>query len=237
MPIDGSTSTLAQVKAISFDLDDTLWDCAPAIANAERALYEWHRRVTPDIARVHTPITLNEFRTDFRKTHPELKGCVTAMRMAGLRHLLESFGYAQSMAEEAFEVFYKARSEVELYSDALTMLDQLSASFRLAAITNGNADLQYIGISLYFERVYAANLTLLEKPAPDMFHLCLQELDIPPSALLHIGDNPVTDIFGAQAAGVQTLWFNQYNTDWPERLNRPDYEVNALSEIVALFQQ
>lgn len=237
MPFERSTPKLAQVKAISFDLDDTLWDCAPAIANAERALFEWHTRVTPVIAREHTAATLNEFRTQFRKSHPELKGCVTAMRLAGLRDLLKRFGYPESLAEEGFSVFYKARSQVNLYPNALSMLDALSASFRLAAITNGNADLQSIGISMYFERVYAANLTLLEKPAPDMFELCLQELDIQPSALLHVGDNPVTDIFGAQASGVQTLWFNQYNDEWPERLKRPDYEVNALSEIVALFQQ
>jgi putative hydrolase of the HAD superfamily len=140
------------------------------------------------------------------------------------------------LAEEGFTVFYNARSQVDLYHGAEDMLKALSASFRLAAITNGNADLQSIGISRYFEQIYAANLTLLEKPAPDMFHLCLAEMDIPPSALVHIGDNPVTDIFGAAAAGVQTLWFNQYNDAWPDHLKPPDFEVNALSDVVALFQ-
>lgn len=236
MPIERPKPNLSHVKAISFDLDDTLWHCAPAIANAERALFEWHIRVTPEIARQHTPATLQEFRTEFRKNNPALKGCVTAMRIAGLRSLLESFEYPVNLAEEGFTVFYKARSQVDLYPGAEDMLKALSASFRLAAITNGNADLQSIGISGYFEYVYAANLTLLEKPAPDMFHLCLAEMEISAGTLLHVGDNPVTDIFGANAAGVQTLWFNQYNDTWPEHLDSPDFEVSDLSDIVALFQ-
>lgn len=236
MPIDRPIPNLSQVQVISFDLDDTLWDCAPAIANAEKALFEWHTRVTPSILQQHTPGTLQEYRKEFRGNNPALQGCVTAMRIGGLRSLLKTFGYPEHLAEEGFTVFYEARSQVDLYPGAEDMLKSLSASFRLAAITNGNADLQSIGISRYFERVYAANLTLLEKPAPDMFNLCLSELDIPPGALLHIGDNPVTDIFGANAAGVQTLWFNQYNDVWPDHLNPPDFEVNALSDVVALFQ-
>ncbi|MDB4222220.1 HAD family hydrolase [Granulosicoccus sp.] len=237
MSIDGLTTSLAQVQAISFDLDDTLWDCAPAIANAENALFEWHNRVTPAITELHTQHTLQDYRTEFRKHNPELKGCVTAMRMAGLRKLLNAFDYSESLAAEGFEVFYKARSQVELYPGALDMLKELKQSFRLAAITNGNADLHSIGISMYFDRIYAANLTLLEKPAPDMFNLCLSEMDIPPNALLHIGDNPVTDIFGAQSTGVQTLWFNRYNETWPDHLRPPDFEVSTLSDIAALFQR
>jgi HAD superfamily hydrolase (TIGR01549 family) len=237
MPIHGSKPDFSQVRAISFDLDDTLWDCAPAIANAEKALFEWHTLVTPSIAKAHTPGTLQGYRNEFRNNNPELTGCVTAMRVEGLRSLLKTFGYPQHLAEEGFTVFYKARSQVEFYPGAEDMLKVLSASFRLAAITNGNADLQSIGISMYFDQIYAANLTLLEKPAPDMFNLCLSQMDIPPSALLHIGDNPVTDIFGANAAGVQTLWFNQYNEEWPEHLNPPDFEVSALSDVVALFQR
>ena len=236
MSIAEGPSNLSKVKAISFDLDDTLWDCAPAIAKAEAALFEWHTRHTPEITRAHNRAELQDYRTEFRKNNPALKGCVTEMRLAGLRHLLGSFGYSPSLAEEAFSVFFKARSEVDLYADVLDMLRTLSSSFRLAAITNGNADLQSIGISMYFTHIYAANLTLLEKPAPDMFDLCLHDLDIPACALLHVGDNPVTDIFGASAVGVQTLWFNQYNDVWPDHLEPPNFEVSTLSQVVALFQ-
>jgi putative hydrolase of the HAD superfamily len=235
MAIDRPTPNLSRIQAISFDLDDTLWECAPAIVKAEKALFEWHTKVTPKITELHTPETLQEYRNEFRKTHPELKGCVTAMRKAGLSSLLKTFAYPENLVDDAFAVFYRARSDVDLYPGALELLKALSGSYRLAAITNGNADLQSIGISMYFEREYAANLTLLEKPAPDMFNRCLSEMEIPAQALMHIGDNPVTDIFGAKEVGVQTLWFNQYNKSWPDDLSPPDIEVSALSDVAALF--
>ena len=237
MPQEQSADMLSRIQAISFDLDDTLWDCAPAIRNAEKTLYEWHKEKTPAITKVHSPESLLEYRKQVRLEYPELTRCVTAIRMQGLKKLLVEFGYPEGWADEAFAVFYKARSEVVLYEGVTEMLDRLNQTFRLAAITNGNADLQSIGIEKHFERIYAANLTLLEKPAPDMFIQCLADMNISADALLHIGDNPVTDVHGAAAVGVQTLWFNPYNQAWPEHLEPANYEVQAIPDVVALFQQ
>lgn len=228
---------MAMIKAVTFDLDDTLWDCAPAIEAAERALYGWHQAVTPRVTEAHTEQSLQRYRNDIRAKHPELAGCVTATRMASLRALLLEFDYPESLAEEGFTVFYKARSEVELYDGAIEMLSSLRQNYRLAAITNGNADLQAIGISDYFDFIYAADLTLPPKPATAMFERCMKDLDLPSHALLHVGDNPVTDIGGGHNANVQTLWFNQYNEPWPEHLKAPHFEVGELSDIVALLKK
>jgi putative hydrolase of the HAD superfamily len=149
--------------------------------------------------------------------------------------LLREFGYPEALAEDAFAVFYRARSEVQLYDGAVDMLKALKSRYRLAAITNGNADLDLIGISGYFDVIYAANIDLPPKPEPDMFHRCLVQLNLPASALLHIGDNPVADVGGGLNASVQTLWFNQYNADWPEHLPRPHFQAQKLSEIVTLL--
>lgn len=233
-PPDVSRS-LESVKAISFDLDDTLWHCAPAIARADAALFAWFGEHTPGIVAQHTPASLQVYQSSIRQAFPELSRCVTATRLAGLRTLLREFGYAESLAEEAFAVFYRARSEVELYQGAVEMLKALKSRYRLAAITNGNADLDLIGISGYFDVIYAANLELAPKPEPDMFLRCLSQLALPASALLHIGDNPVADVGGGLNASVQTLWFNQYNDSWPEHLPRPHFQAQSLSDIVTLL--
>lgn len=230
-----STRSLDQIQAISFDLDDTLWHCAPAIENAERALYAWHERVTPRLAQAHTPETLLAYRNLFRSQHPQLQTCVTEMRLACLRKLLREFDYPESLAEEGFSVFYRARSEVQLYTGAIELLKSLGKRYRLAAITNGNADLDYIGIAGHFEQIYAANLHMKPKPDAHMFDQCLAAFELPAQRLLHIGDNPVADISGGHNAGVQTLWFNQFGAPWPEHLVRPHYEVQNLAGIIALF--
>ena len=228
-------ASLDAVKAVSFDLDDTLWHCAPAIARADAALFDWFRERTPKIVSVHTPESLLLYQTRIRQRFPELQRCVSSIRLAGLRTLLEEFGYPRTLAEEAFDVFYRARSEVELYEDALDMLSRLKSRYRLAAITNGNADLDLIGIAPYFDVILAANMKSAPKPEPDMCHDCLSFMELPSQALLHVGDNPVTDVVGARNAGVQTLWFNQYNDQWPEHLPRPHFQAQTLSDISALL--
>jgi len=149
--------------------------------------------------------------------------------------LLAEFDYPVTLAEEAFHVFYRARSEVELYEDALDVLSLLKTRYRLAAITNGNADLDLIGIAPYFDVVLAANMESAPKPEPDMFHECLSVLELPSQALLHVGDNPVTDVIGGRNAGVQTLWFNQYNEIWPDHLPLPHFQARTLSDIGTLL--
>ncbi|NND90519.1 MAG: HAD family hydrolase [Granulosicoccus sp.] len=230
-------ASLDSIQAVSFDLDDTLWHCEPVIIKAEAALYRWHQENTPAIAAAHTPTSLQAHRTAMRSRFPHFGNCVTALRLAGLRVLLKQFGYPESLAEEAFGVFYKARSEVVLYDGTLDLLKALKSRYRLAAITNGNADLDLIGIADYFDVVYAAGLQLAPKPQPDMFRCCLEHLNIGGQALLHIGDNPVADVSGGHNAGVQTLWFNQYNESWPEQLPRPHFQVQCLSDIVTLLSE
>ncbi|MFK7995291.1 MAG: HAD family hydrolase [Granulosicoccus sp.] len=223
------------LRVISFDLDDTFWDCAPAIANAEQALFDWHVKHTPRITSAHNPASLAQFRSRVREQNPHLGGCVTAMRLHGLRILLDQFDYPQSLADEAFDVFYRARSEVVIYPRVIELLQSLKERYSLAAITNGNADLEHIGIAQYFDQVYAADLTLKAKPHSDMFHRCLEHFGVTGNQMLHIGDNPVADIAGGLAAGVRTLWFNQHGVDWSEQASAPHYEARSIAEIQKLL--
>jgi len=227
------------IRVVSFDLDDTFWDCAPAIANAEQALYEWHRVNTPritDAHDAHDAASLLQFRAGIREQYPHLAGCVTAIRMQSLRSLLEQFGYSQSLAEPAFQVFYRARSEVVIYPQVMELLHDLSGRYKVAAITNGNADLEYIGIAHLFDKILSADLQLKAKPHSDMFERCINHFDVQAHEVLHIGDNPVTDIVGGIEAGVQTLWFNQHGSAWPENLPEPHFRAESIEGIVQFLR-
>lgn len=223
------------VRVVSFDLDDTFWDCAPAIENAEAALFDWHAVNTPRILAAHDPDSLLQFRTRIRKQYPELAGCVTAIRLQGLRSLLAEFDYPEELAEEGFSVFYRARSEVVIYPQVLELLRGLSGRRKVAAITNGNADLEYIGIAHLFDKILSADLHLKAKPHPDMFERCVEYFGIRADQMLHIGDNPVTDVVGGIEAGVQTIWFNQHGHDWPDHLATPHFEMRSITGILEFF--
>lgn len=219
------------VRALSFDLDDTLWDCAPAIRHAEATLHGWFARETPRIVARHDPESLAAHRAAVLAEHPELAVDVTASRRKAIERLLIEHDYPVSRVDEAFTVFHRARSDVVLYEGVPELLAALARRYRLAAITNGNADLERIGLAAHFDVILAASLERAPKPAPDMFHDCVERLGVEPHELLHIGDNARTDVGGARRAGVRALWFNGRGERWPEELAPPELEVGSIAEL------
>lgn len=228
-------ANLKQIRAISFDLDDTLWDCASAITGAERTCYEWLVEHAPRVTESFDAAALLRRRAQVLEQQPELVGDVTRLRKTMLEKTLAEFDYGSEVADAAFNAFYVARSQVQLYEGCVQLLEGLNKQYSVAAITNGNADLSLIGIDHFFQSVHTADLDNPAKPHRHMFDQCLAQLDLPPSALLHIGDNPETDVAGAQALGVQTLWFNSQKIVWPEALPRAGFEVESLSEMHELL--
>jgi len=226
---------LKNIRAVSFDLDDTLWDCAPAILHAEETLLAWLAQHHPQLVANHTQDTLSELRASIYDTHPHLVTDVTMMRKAMLKLLFEQNENAEQLAEQAFAVFFKARSEVTLYEGTHEMLGALQSDYKVAAITNGNASLQLIGLADYFDDIQSASLTNPPKPASNMFAACCTNLGIAAHELLHVGDNPQADVVGGHNAGVKTVWFNRADASWPEGLSRADFEVKSLPELQQLL--
>ncbi len=230
-----TASDFADIEAVSFDLDDTFWDCAPAIRKAELASYEWLSRHAPRITSRYSEGALSEHRVAFYARRPDLRGDVTAMRTASFIHLLEEFGYSADLADEAFDAFYRVRSEVTLYPGVHELLSALKPRYKLAAITNGNADLSLIGIDHHFHGIYRATLNHAAKPATAMFDACLAQFDLPAGALLHVGDNPQTDVGGAHNAGAHACWYNPLVSSWPDDLAPPRVVVSSLAELERLL--
>ncbi len=223
------------IQAVSFDLDDTLWDCASVIQLAEQACYDWLAKHATRAASGNYRSSMMQHRQQILDEQPELAGDVTLLRKSMLMRTLAEHGYTSDVADAAFEVFYQARSQVQLYSGCNELLEGLRGNYRVAAITNGNADLAIAGIEHYFDVVHKADLKKLAKPHRHMFDLCLAGFELEPSAMLHVGDNPQTDIAGAQALGIKTVWFNSQQISWPESQPRADFEVKSLSELRQLL--
>jgi len=226
-----SNQILKNIRGVSFDLDDTLWDCAPAILHAEESLYRWLEQYYPQVIAQRSREAMRELRGNMYRTHPHLVTDVTMMRKALLHLLFDQHQNKEQLVEQAFTVFYNARSEVVLYKGAHELLAALQKNYKVAAITNGNADLKLIGLADYFFDIQGASLTNPPKPEPDMFKACCVNLGIAAHELLHVGDNPQTDVVGGHNAGAKTVWFNQHDAAWPEELPRADFEVNSLWQL------
>lgn len=224
-----------QVKAITLDLDDTLWDVGPVIRRAEAELWAWLHERYPGIPEKFTPEQALALRADVVREHPERSHDLRFLRINVLERMARRAGYAAATADEAFAVFDAARNRVELYPDVVPALEGLADSFTLIAVTNGNADLAKIGIRDLFDDVVTAVEAGAAKPAPAIFERAIRRARSRAAETLHVGDHPEFDVVGAQRAGMKTAWLNRAAVEWPADLPRPDAVLGTLTELVTLL--
>jgi putative hydrolase of the HAD superfamily len=222
------------IRVITFDLDNTLWDVEPALLRAEEVQRQWLLEHRPGAIDGVSHDRLWELKKSLWRAHPELAHNVSAMRRLLLTELQLAAGYseeaARAGAEAAFAAFLLERQRVELYAGALEVLEALAGTYRLGALTNGNADVYKTDAGDYFDFAFLAEEVGASKPAPDMFEAALAHTGARPGEVLHVGDNPEHDVRGARAAGLRTAWINAENARW-EGDDGPDLELTHVSDL------
>ncbi|MCC7081333.1 MAG: HAD-IA family hydrolase [Burkholderiales bacterium] len=203
-----------RIRAVTLDLDDTLWPIAPVIERAERILHEWCSRNAPKFAKALPPAEFALYRRTLARAQPALAHDFTALRHAALQRALRHYDEDPALADPAMDVFLAARNEIELYPDAREALGRLSGRYRLAVVSNGNADVSRIGIGEYFAAVVSARSTGYAKPDKRIFAAACAGVALPAEAVLHVGDDPDLDVRGAIAAGARGAWINRHGLPW-----------------------
>lgn len=221
-----------RLQAVCFDLDNTLWDVQPAIVRAEETLYRWLAERWPRITAGCDLAQMRALRQSLAREYPDRLHDLTFLRKEALRRHARMAGYAEDLAEEGFEVFFAVRNEVEPYEDVVPALARLAARYRLFSLTNGNADLQRIGLAGYFEHSLGAWEAGAAKPDLRIFRALLERTGLEPEEVLYVGDDPVADIEGARAAGMPAVWINRLGLAWPASLARPQWTFAGLDELV-----
>lgn len=192
--------------ALTLDLDDTLWPIWPAIARAEAVLHAWLAEHAPVTASRHDVASLRRLRDDVALRHPQWAHDLTAIRLKSLRLALSECGDDPALAEEAFAVFFAERHKVDLFDDVLPALDRLAARYKLIALSNGNADLQRVGLSRWFRAQVSARSFGVGKPDMRIFREACRRAGAAPEQVLHVGDDLALDVQGALAAGLKAAW-------------------------------
>jgi putative hydrolase of the HAD superfamily len=222
------------VRAITFDLDDTLWEIGPVIARAERKVYEEIRNRFPRVAERYGMEEIGKTRQEVLEQHPEIANDLTEIRRVTFLWMLTSCGYNPDDSHALLEQFLYFRHEVEFFPDVLPALRSLSKRYPLLTLTNGNADVERLGITKFFAGHTSARSAGVLKPDPRIFELACQLLEEDPGAVLHVGDHPVDDVIGALNAGLQAAWINRRADVWTHEYE-PHAEVQNLIELVNLL--
>lgn len=224
-----------RVQAISLDLDDTLWPIWPTIERAEKVLHDWLTEHAPMAAALFSnPAALRDIRNHVAEHRPELKHDLSAVRRESIRLALYRAGEDPLLADPAFEAFFSARQQVDLFEDARPALEALARRYPLVSLSNGNADLKRVGIAEYFRAAVTAREFGVGKPDPRIFLAAAGAVDVMPEAVLHVGDDATLDVIGALNAGMQAVWVNRGDTLWPHE-QQPHATVQTLTELVDLL--
>ena len=198
-----------QIKAVLFDLDDTLWPMLPVIEHAEQALYRWLQVHAPGVVLHHSIGSLRRLRAALLASDPRFQFDLWALRHAALTKVFAEYGEDTGKVDMAMQVFARARSEVSLYGDVVPGLIALGERWVLGSISNGFADLSVSGLSTYFKVSLAAHQFGCAKPDPAIFLAACAALNVAPQHALYVGDDLRCDVQGAQQAGLHSIWMNR----------------------------
>jgi putative hydrolase of the HAD superfamily len=105
---------------------------------------------------------------------------------------------------------FEHRDAWHLYEDVPPTLARLhEMGVRMAVVSNWDSKLpgvlELLDLARWFDHVAVSHLERVEKPDPELFHVALRALGVPPDRALHVGDRPELDAAGAKAAGIDVI--------------------------------
>ncbi len=201
------------IQTVIFDLDDTLYDYdildGKARENAARFTCK------------QLAISRKRYDEAYLFGRTETKRRLSEMG-AGHNRLL----YFQKMLEyldvppiplslQIYEQYWGVfLSEMKLYDGAKELLDYLKEKqISIVICTDLTAHIQHrkieaLGLAPYVRYLVSSEEAGKEKPAQEIFRLCLEKLKVPPETVLYVGDSFHKDVEGALRAGMKAVWFH-----------------------------
>ena len=216
---------IKQIKMITFDLDDTLWDNYPTIMKAEVDTRKWIENKVGEIEWGD----FNDFiklRADLIKEDETIEWDISKLRKEIFRKKLIHVtpeNLRNEIVDKAFDIFIEKRHEIKLFDGVKESIKNLSEKYILGVLTNGNADVYKFDIGKYFRFSISSLEAKDSKPNRAHFDMAISRVNnISFDNILHIGDHQINDILCAYNLGIDTLWFNNNNVSWAQDFKKPD---------------
>lgn len=227
-----------KIQFIYFDLDDTLMDFSSASYEAFIRLMEHY----------DFPANKEYFEVYQRGNHQTWQefeqNLISSHELRSLR--FERFLSAMQLTDKADAIEMNTKyisfliNESNLISGALPLLNFFKDKIPMGILTNGLKEAQRpriskVDIAHYFDHIIVSDEIGISKPSREIFTLAQQTTGIiPVENILLVGDNPFSDINGAQKFGFKTIWFNPKQKELPKEI-LPSFTVTKLEEIIPTF--
>ncbi|MXY43801.1 MAG: HAD family hydrolase [Dehalococcoidia bacterium] len=226
-------SSLSDIKAISFDVDGTLWDFEDALARGLEAALREVRLIDPEGTE---GLTVDHLDQAWMVERDRQWGTITDL--VKLRHDAMRRAFAdidtpnKDLANRATDAYLEERNRNSRpFADVVPGLEALHGMYTLGTLTNGSMRPERLGLEKYFDFiVMSVEHGGIEKPDPRIFEIAVREARCELHELLHVGDHIEYDVRGANDAGVRSVWLNRNGESSVDGV-KPDLEVTSLREL------
>ena len=232
------------IKAVFFDLDNTLCDSDTAWSIATRETFQLLCKREPDVS---VEAITKAWTTVHEKRFQQLnagKGSMAALRDSRFQCLFKALGLPQGTMTEELNDFLSSRylTSLRLYED-VSVLEELHA-YHVGIVTNGAHDnhtdsqfskVQHLGLSERIQSLTISDEVGVRKPNTKVFTVACARAGVLPREALFVGDSIENDIVGANRMGMTSVLIDRKSDGLiPETGDeRPDYVVSNLHDVLS----
>nr|WP_153645892.1 HAD family hydrolase [Vibrio parahaemolyticus] len=236
------------LKAIFFDMDETLCGTSQADKAAGQKFAAWIQQTYPQVSDPQAFLQ-RYLQGVYKKLNAEFPQLVAllpdenAFRCGLIQTILAEDGIHidAEQAQQAQHYFDSARmGAFTFFPGVKEMLTDLRKHYKLVVITNGpifsqHPKLKATQMDEWVDHVIVGGEEPEEKPAASIFQKALNLVDIKPEEALHIGDSLAADIAGANNMGILSVWVNATGASNPTEIT-PNFEIRETVELKEILK-
>jgi putative hydrolase of the HAD superfamily len=209
---------MKDMKAILFDLDDTLLNSKLAEYNAIcefKSYFNGFNKIdNKKFAEMWSKITAKLY-----EQYNNRKISFEDQRIQRIKQIFLEFGIniSDEDAKNKFDMYLELyEKNWLLFDDVIEVLTKLKDKYKLAIVSNGDSfhqrrKLQKVGIEKYFSEIIISSEVGFSKPNKEIFEITCKKLNVNPQECIMIGDKYKVDIEGSINAGITAIWVNRKN--------------------------
>ncbi|EJG1648555.1 HAD-IA family hydrolase [Vibrio parahaemolyticus] len=236
------------LKAIFFDMDETLCGTSQADKAAGQKFAAWIQQTYPQVSDPQAFLQ-RYLQGVYKKLNAEFPQLVAllpdenAFRCGLIQTILAENGIHidAEQAQQAQHYFDSARmGAFTFFPGVKEMLTDLRKHYKLVVITNGpifsqHPKLKATQMDEWVDHIIVGGEEPEEKPAASIFQKALNLVDVKPEETLHIGDSLAADIAGANNMGILSVWVNATGASTPTEIT-PNFEIRETVELKEILK-
>ncbi|EKN4605567.1 HAD family hydrolase [Vibrio parahaemolyticus] len=236
------------LKAIFFDMDETLCGTSQADKAAGQKFAAWIQQTYPQVSDPQAFLQ-RYLQGVYKKLNAEFPQLVAllpdenAFRCGLIQTILAENGIHidSEQAQQAQHYFDSARmGAFTFFPGVKEMLTDLRKHYKLVVITNGpifsqHPKLKATQMDEWVDHIIVGGEEPEEKPAASIFQKALNLVDVKPEEALHIGDSLAADIAGANNMGILSVWVNATGASNPTEIT-PNFEIRETVELKEILK-